>query len=104
MLELPYFNQLGRTVETRIENETHQRTGVEVLLADGDFIFGRDYREIIQKLASKDYSTPISLGDYKTGMARRAYQYFGLTMDYLTDKQFIEELLRVGFIDSITII
>ena len=57
-----------------------------------------DLYGIITQLRAIDYTEYKNNAEYKSNMKQRILDYHGIVIEYLSDREFINELIRVEFI------
>jgi len=76
---------------------------IKIELAEGGTYIGQDERDIIVQLKLEDWTTYDNVEDYKTNIARRVMVFKNEQISYSNDKEFLQELERVGFIKKIVV-
>ena len=78
-------------------------TMIKIELAEGGTYIGQDERDIIVQLKLEDWTTYDNVEDYKTNIARRVMVFKNEQISYSNDKEFLQELERIGFINKIVV-
>lgn len=78
-------------------------TMIKIELAEGGTYIGQDERDIIVQLKLEDWTTYDNVEDYKTNIARRVMVFKNEQISYSNDKEFLQELERIGFIKKIVV-
>ena len=76
---------------------------IKIELAEGGTYIGQDERDIIVQLKLEDWTTYDNVEDYKTNIARRVMVFKNEQISYSNDKEFLQELERIGFINKIVV-
>lgn len=74
---------------------------IVIELMDGDRFTDTSYEGIVKQLKLEDWTNYQSPTDYKDNIARRVRIFNGHRLKYSNDKEFLEELYRIGFIKNI---
>jgi hypothetical protein len=78
-------------------------TMIKIELAEGGTYIGQDERDIIVQLKLEDWTRYDNVEAYKTNIARRVMVFKNEQISYSNDKEFLQELERVGFIKKIVV-
>ena len=78
-------------------------TMIKIELAEGGTYIGRDERDIIVQLKLEDWTRYDNVEAYKNNIARRVKIFKNEQISYSNDKEFLQELERIGFINKIVV-
>lgn len=76
---------------------------INIILQDNSNYKGIDERDIIMQLKLEDWTTYNNVDEYQENIKRRVKNFNGQEIKYANDKEFLEELNRIGFIKEIQI-
>jgi hypothetical protein len=76
---------------------------VKITLKDGTEYIGKDARDIIVQLKLEDWTIYDNVEAYKNNIARRVKIFKNEQISYSNDKEFLQELERIGFINKIVV-
>ena len=76
-------------------------TMIKIELVEGGTYIGQDERDIIVQLKLEDWTRYDNVEAYKNNIARREKIFKNEQISYSNDKEFLEELKRIGFISQI---
>ena len=76
---------------------------IKIELAEGGTYIGQDERDIIVQLKLEDWTGYDNVEAYKNNIARRVMVFKNEQISYSNDKEFLQELERVGFIKKIVV-
>lgn len=57
--------------------------------------------DLITQLKLEDWTEYASMGDYKANIRRRVEIFTGQWIMFANDREFLQELLRIGFFDTL---
>ena len=57
--------------------------------------------DLITQLKMEDWSTYANMGEYKDNIRRRVEIFTGKWIMFANDREFLQELLRIGFFDTL---
>ena len=77
-------------------------TMIKIELAEGGTYIGQDERDIIVQLKLEDWTRYDNVEAYKNNIARRVMIFKNEQISYSNDKEFLQELERIGFIKELT--
>lgn len=77
---------------------------IKIELAEGGIYIGQDERDIIVQLKLEDWTRYDNVKAYKNNIARRVKIFKNEQISYSNDKEFLQELERIGFIKKIYVI
>lgn len=77
---------------------------IKIELAEGGTYIGQDERDIIVQLKLEDWTRYDNVKAYKNNIARRVKIFKNEQISYSNDKEFLQELERIGFIKKIYVI
>lgn len=77
---------------------------IKIELAEGGTYIGQDERDIIVQLKLEDWTRYDNVEAYKNNIARRVKIFKNEQISYSNDKEFLQELERIGFIKKIYVI
>ena len=75
---------------------------IKIELAEGGTYIGQDERDIIVQLKLEDWTRYDNVEAYKNNIARRVKIFKNEQISYSNDKEFLQELERIGFIKELT--
>jgi len=75
---------------------------IKIELAEGGTYIGQDERDIIVQLKLEDWTRYDNVEAYKNNIARRVMIFKNEQISYSNDKEFLQELERIGFIKELT--
>lgn len=78
-------------------------TMIKIELAEGGTYIGQDERDIIVQLKLEDWTRYDNVEAYKNNIARRVKIFKNEQISYSNDKEFLQELERIGFIKKIVV-
>lgn len=78
-------------------------TMIKIELAEGGTYIGQDERDIIVQLKLEDWTRYDNVEAYKNNIARRVKIFKNEQISYSNDKEFLQELKRIGFIKKIEV-
>ena len=78
-------------------------TMIKIELAEGGTYIGQDERDIIVQLKLEDWTRYDNVEAYKNNIARRVMVFKNEQISYSNDKEFLQELERIGFINKIVV-
>lgn len=78
-------------------------TMIKIELAEGGTYIGQDERDIIVQLKLEDWTRYDNVEAYKNNIARRVKIFKNEQISYSNDKEFLQELERIGFINKIVV-
>ena len=78
-------------------------TMIKIELAEGGTYIGQDERDIIVQLKLEDWTRYDNVKAYKNNIARRVKIFKNEQISYSNDKEFLQELERIGFIKKIVV-
>jgi hypothetical protein len=78
-------------------------TMIKIELAEGGTYIGQDERDIITQLKLEDWTRYDNVEAYKNNIARRVMVFKNEQISYSNDKEFLQELERIGFIKRIVV-
>lgn len=76
---------------------------IKIELAEGGTYIGQDERDIIVQLKLEDWTRYDNVEAYKNNIARRVKIFKNEQISYSNDKEFLQELERIGFINKIVV-
>lgn len=76
---------------------------IKIELAEGGIYIGQDERDIIVQLKLEDWTRYDNVKAYKNNIARRVKIFKNEQISYSNDKEFLQELERIGFIKKIVV-
>ena len=76
---------------------------IKIELAEGGTYIGQDERDIIVQLKLEDWTRYDNVEAYKNNIARRVMIFKNEQISYSNDKEFLQELERIGFIKKIVV-
>lgn len=76
---------------------------IKIELAEGGTYIGQDERDIIVQLKLEDWTRYDNVEAYKNNIARRVMVFKNERISYSNDKEFLQELERIGFIKKIVV-
>lgn len=76
---------------------------IKIELAEGGTYIGQDERDIIVQLKLEDWTRYDNVEAYKNNIARRVMVFKNKQISYSNDKEFLQELERIGFINKIVV-
>ena len=76
---------------------------IKVILTEGGTYIGQDERDIIVQLKLEDWTRYDNVEAYKNNIARRVKIFKNEQISYSNDKEFLQELERIGFINKIVV-
>ncbi len=76
---------------------------INIILQDNSNYKGIDERDIIMQLKLEDWTSYNNVDEYQENIKRRVKNFNGQEIKYANDKEFLEELNRIGFIKEIQI-
>ena len=76
---------------------------IKIELAEGGTYIGQDERDIIVQLKLEDWTRYDNVEAYKNNIARRVKIFKNEQISYSNDKEFLQELERIGFIKKIVV-
>lgn len=76
---------------------------IKIELAEGGTYIGQDERDIIVQLKLEDWTRYDNVEAYKNNIARRVKIFKNEQISYSNDKEFLQELKRIGFIKKIEV-
>lgn len=76
---------------------------IKVILTEGGTYIGQDERDIIMQLKLEDWTRYDNVEAYKNNIARRVKIFKNEQISYSNDKEFLQELERIGFIKKIVV-
>ena len=76
---------------------------IKVILTEGGTYIGQDERDIIVQLKLEDWTRYDNVEAYKNNIARRVKIFKNEQISYSNDKEFLQELERIGFISKIVV-
>ena len=76
---------------------------IKIELAEGGTYIGQDERDIIVQLKLEDWTRYDNVKAYKNNIARRVKIFKNEQISYSNDKEFLQELERIGFIKKIVV-
>lgn len=74
---------------------------IKVILKNGERYIGNNEQDIIMQLKLEDWTTYPNVTKYKENIKRRIAVFDGQRIEHGTDREFLNELKRVGFIKEI---
>jgi hypothetical protein len=77
-------------------------TMIKIELVEGGTYIGQDERDIIVQLKLEDWTRYDNVEAYKNNIARRVMIFKNEQISYSNDKEFLQELERIGFIKELT--
>lgn len=78
-------------------------TMIKIELTEGGTYIGQDERDIIVQLKLEDWTRYDNVEAYKNNIARRVKIFKNEQISYSNDKEFLQELERIGFISKIVV-
>jgi len=78
-------------------------TMIKIELVEGGTYIGQDERDIIVQLKLEDWTRYDNVEAYKNNIARRVKIFKNEQISYSNDKEFLQELERIGFIKKIVV-
>lgn len=75
---------------------------IKIELVEGGTYIGQDERDIIVQLKLEDWTRYDNVEAYKNNIARRVMIFKNEQISYSNDKEFLQELERIGFIKELT--
>lgn len=76
---------------------------IKIELAEGGTYIGQDERDIIVQLKLEDWTRYDNVEAYKNNITRRVKIFKNEQISYSNDKEFLQELERIGFIKKIVV-
>ncbi len=76
---------------------------IKVILTEGGTYIGQDERDIIVQLKLEDWTRYDNVKAYKNNIARRVKIFKNEQISYSNEKEFLQELERIGFINKIVV-
>ncbi len=76
---------------------------IKVILTEGGTYIGQDERDIIVQLKLEDWTRYDNVEAYKNNIARRVKIFKNEQISYSNEKEFLQELKRIGFINKIIV-
>lgn len=76
---------------------------IKIELVEGGTYIGQDERDIIVQLKLEDWTRYDNVEAYKNNIARRVKIFKNEQISYSNDKEFLQELERIGFIKKIVV-
>lgn len=76
---------------------------IKIELVEGGTYIGQDERDIIVQLKLEDWTRYDNVEAYKNNIARRVKMFKNEQISYSNDKEFLQELERIGFINKIVV-
>lgn len=76
---------------------------IKIELVEGGTYIGQDERDIIVQLKLEDWTRYDNVEAYKNNIARRVKIFKNEQISYSNDKEFLQELERIGFIKKIAV-
>lgn len=73
---------------------------LSIKLKDGTIYTGQA-SDIVVQLKYEDYTSYLSKEQYKSNIKKRVINFFGFTICYSNDLEFLQELDRIGVIELI---
>lgn len=74
---------------------------IRIKLKDGDTFIGVSAHDIVTQLKLDDWTPHLTTPSYKKNMRRRVARFCGEKIEYRNDLEFLQELNRIGFIETI---
>lgn len=76
---------------------------IKITLKDGTEYIGQDAKDIVVQLKLEDWTRYDNVEAYKNNIARRVKIFKNKQISYSNDKEFLQELERIGFIKKIVV-